>query len=509
MRYPVSISEVLIISLLVTPAATAQWLDKIQTESDWEFSFRDGFFDYNSYQLYRELAEGTVISDTAEYIISSMGAEPTETAGRPIYSESHTQSFMRRKAAVSTAARVPVRVRFGRKIIEDKNTGYMLLTSSADNIDLAFKGRDENGTWSTERRSVSYAGDDFKLKLGNFTSRIGCGLGIGRFDYRPVSYESDLGRGEEFLFPDNSYYNGFLFSYKDNVNLIYSIKKYYDVKKNLAAASVSIDISDLVIGLTASGTVLSSDDVSRKLGAGSIFILSSDGELRSEIGYGESGIGFCAQALRKNYDVRFWHYDNSFINLQSSGFAHPDYESFSDDRLELSFRQPQKGETGLFLRQRFIAEDIKFTAATEVWKKSPGQAIAMDNSIQARRRAISDLVITARYADRRNRHNDRSLAELGASLQKRLEYGVFISLWIERERIDMDKSKYFLYISMPATSRFSISGRARWNLSGDFDYFIEEKTRIDEFLSIKATYRWDDSCRGDLGPLYLIVESLW
>jgi hypothetical protein len=508
-RYPVSIFEALIIFLFVTPAATAQWLDKIQTESDWEFSFRDGYFDYNSYQLYRELAEGTAIPDTAEYIISSMGAEPIETAGRPIYSESHAQALMRGKAAAPTAFRMPLRVRFGRKIIEDKNTGYVLLTSSAGNIDLAFKGRDENGAWRTERRSVSYVDDDFKLKLGNFTSRIGCGMGIGRFDYRPVSYESDLSRGEEFLFPDNSYYNGFIISYRDYLDLIYSIKKYYNVRKNFAGASVSIDISDLTAGLTASGTVLSSEDVSRTLGAGSIFILKNDGELRSEIGYGESGIGFCAQALRKNYDVRFWHYDNSFINLQSSGFAHPDYESFSDDRLELSFRQPQKGETGLFLRQRFVVEDIEFTAATEVWKKSPGQAVAMDNSIQARRRAISDLLITARYADRRNRQNDRSLAELGASLQKRTEYGVFISLWIERERIDMDKSKFFLYVSMPATSRFSISGRGRWDLSADFDYFIEEKTRIDEFLSIKATYRWDDSCRGDLGPLYLIVESLW
>ena len=136
-------------------------------------------------------------------------------------------------------------------------------------------------------------------------------------------------------------------------------------------ASVSTDIADFVVGITASGTVLSSDSFSRMLGTGSIFALQNDGELRAEIGYAESGIGFCAQALRSDYDIRFWHYDDSFLNLQSSGFAHPDYETFSDDRFELSFRQPQKGETGLFLKRRFVAERIEFTAAAEVWKKSP------------------------------------------------------------------------------------------------------------------------------------------
>ena len=495
--------------MLIGPQATAQWFDKIQTESDWESFFRAGYYDYNSYQLYRELAEGTVISDTVEYIVSSMGTPPTETVSDPIYSESYARSFLKAETAASTSFALPARVRFGRKIFEGKNRGYLLLTRSTGDMDIAFKGREEDGVWNTERRSINFAHGDYRIKLGNFTSRIGCGLGIGRFDYRPISYESDRGRGEGFLFPDNSYYNGLIVSYKNNFNLIYSIKKYNDVKKSFVGTSVSIGISDFTVGLTAAGTVLSYDDVSRTLGTGSVFIQSDNRDLRSEIGYGESGIGFCAQALRYGYDLRFWHYDDSFINLQSSGFAHPDYESFDDDRFELSFRQPQKGETGLFLKRRFTAERIEFTGATEIWKKSPNHAIAVENSIQARRSVIPDLVVIARYADRHNRQNDRTLVELGASLQKHIEYGILISLWVEKERIEKDKSKYFLYVSMPVTSRFSISGRARRNLSGDFDYFIEERTRIDKFLSIKATYRWDDSYRGDLGPLYLVVESIW
>lgn len=509
MRRLFSISEVLIISLLVGPPAAAQWFDKIQTESDWEFYFRDGYFDYNSYQLYRELAEGAVISDTTEHFVSSMGVTSTEMVSSPIYSETYARSFLKAETEPSTAVALPVRVRFGRKISDNRNKGYVLLTGSAGNLDLVFKGREENGSWNTERRSINFANGDYEIKLGNFISRIGCGLGIGRYDYRPISYESGLGRGEDFLFPDNSYYNGFLFSYKDNLNLIYSIKKYYDVKKNFAGASAAIAVADFLVGATGGGTVLSNGSYSRTLGTSSIFILKNDGELKSEIGYGESGVGFCAQAVKSDYDIRFWHYDDSFINLQSSGFAYPDYESFSDNRFELSFRQPQKGETGLFLKRYFTVKSIEFTAATETWKKLPSRAIAVENTIQARRHVMSDLLVVARYADRYNRKNDRSLIELGASLQRRIEYGVLVSLWVEQERIEKDRSRYFLYFSMPVTSRFSVSARVRWNVSGDFDYFIEERTRIDKFLSIKATYRWDDSYRGDLGPLYLVVESLW
>jgi hypothetical protein len=508
-RRLISIFKASIVSLLIVQPTAAQWFDKIYTESDWEFYYRDGYFDYNSYQLYRELAEGADISDTVEYVASSMGVASTEMVTSPIYSEKYSQSFLKGETARSTAFEVPVRVRFGRTIVENENKGYLLLRSSRKNLDLTYKGRDENGAWKTERRSIDITSGAFRVRLGNFSSRIGCGLGIGRLDYRPVSYESDLGRGREFLFPDNSFYNGFILSYKNNFNLIYSIKEYYDVRKNFGGVSFSADIADYMVGITASGTVLSSDNDSRTLGTGSIFALKNDGELRAEMGYGESGIGFCAQALKSNYDIRFWHYDNSFINLQSSGLARPDYETFSDDRFELSFRQPQKGETGLFLKRRFMAEHIEFTVAAEVWKKSPIHVMAIENSIEARRTVISDLVAIARYADRHNRQNDRSLIEFGASLRRGIEYGILISLWVEQEQIRKDKSRYFLYFSMPVTSRFSIGGRARRNLSGDFDYFIEERTKIDKFLSIKATYRWDDSYGGDLGPLYLVVESLW
>ena len=215
MRRLISIFKASIVSLLIVQPTAAQWFDKIYTESDWEFYFRDGYFDYNSYQLYRELAEGADISDTVEFIVSSMGVASTEIVKSPIYSERYAQSFLKGETARSTAFEVPVRVRFGRTIFENENKGYLLLRSSRRNLDLTYKGRDENGAWETERRSIDITNGAFRVRLGNFSSRIGCGLGIGRLDYRPVSYESDPGRVREFLFPDNSFYNGFIISYKD------------------------------------------------------------------------------------------------------------------------------------------------------------------------------------------------------------------------------------------------------------------------------------------------------
>ncbi len=152
MRQLISSFKAFIISLLIVQPTAAQWFDKIYTESDWEFTFRNGYFDYNSYQLYRDLAEGADISDTVEYIASSMGAASTEMVNSPIYSERYAQSFLKGETARSTALKVPVRVRFGRTIFENENKGYLLLRSSRKNLDLTYKGRDENGAWKTERR---------------------------------------------------------------------------------------------------------------------------------------------------------------------------------------------------------------------------------------------------------------------------------------------------------------------------------------------------------------------
>lgn len=506
-----SIPVIFLTMIIVSPAGNvlAQWYDRIQTESDWEAFFRDGYFDYNSYQLYRELVEGEVSIDTSEFVISALGNTTVEVTAGSIYSNTNLISPQKTRAEAHNAFGVPFEFRAGRKVSADGDQGYLSLQSQSADFDIRLKLRDDEGRWRADSRSLDFGSDRASVRIGNYSPRVGCGLGIGRFDYRPVSFEADEYPDKGFLFPDNSYYNGFLVAYRSDHQLFYSAKKYDDILKNFIGGSTSIRLADYKLGMTASGTILSSDGIRKTLGAGSVFLMSENAGLRSEIGYAESGAGFCGQIRRPRYDVRFWHYDDSFVNLQSSAMAHPDYESFTDSRFELAFRQPQQGETGLFAMRRSEFAGIRVQGSLEVWKKSPERNTALESSLRAKARVYRDNVIYMFLSERRGASTDRSLVEFGSGHAAESEYGVMASLWIQEGKILKKKTKYFVYFSIPLKAHFQIGGRFRWNAAGDFDYFVEEKTVISGYFSIKATYRWRDSYGSDLGPLYMIVESLW
>lgn len=498
-------------TIVVLPAGSslAQWYDRIQTESDWEAFFRDGYYDYNSYQLYRELVEGEVLADTSEYVISALGNTTVEVTARSIYSKTDLIYSQKTPTEIHDAPGIPFDFRAGRKISEKGDEGYLSLQRLSSDFDARLKLRDDEGEWRADRRSLDFKSGRLNVTVGSFTPRAGCGLGIGRFDYRPVSYDAEKSPDRGFLFPDNSYYNGLLIMYGRDHQLLYSTKRYDDLTKNSVGGSTSIRLADYRLGMTASGTILSSGGVRRILGAGSVFLIGERAGLRSEIGYGESGAGFCAQIRRRKHDIGFWHYDDSFVNLQSSAMAHPDYESFTDSRFELAFRQPQKGETGLFASRKSDLGRIEAQGALELWKKSPDRNVAMEGSLRARARFFRDMVVYTFLSERRGATANRSLVEFGAGRHAKTEYGIMASLWLQDRKIHKRKTKYFVHFSIPLKTRFLIGGRLRWNAEGEFDYFIEEKTVIAGYLSIKATYRWKDSYGSDLGPLYMIVESLW
>jgi hypothetical protein len=506
-----SIPVIFLTAIIAYPAGSplAQWYDRIQTESDWEAFFRDGYFDYNSYQLYRELFEGDVINDTSEYLISALGNTPVEVTVPSIYSNIDLRSFQSVEAGVHGAPAIPFDFRFGKKVSADGDEGYLSLQRLSPGFETRLKLRDDSGRWRADRRSLEISDDRLRVRIGNYSPRVGCGLGIGRFDYRPVSYERGENPDRGFLFPDNSYYNGLYIDFHSDRQFLYSVKKYGNVLKNFMGGSMSVRLDGYRLGMTASGTILSSDGDRRTLGAGTVFLISDSEGLRSEVGYGESGLGFCGRLHRPKYDIRFWHYDDSFTNLQSSAPAHPDYESFTDPRYELAFRQPQRGETGLFVRRRGSLGRIDLQGALEVWKRSPDRRIALENTLRARGRIYREIYVYSSFSERRGASADRTLLEFGAGRTSESEYGILASFWISEGQIDKTKSKYFVYFSVPLKSRFQFGGRFRWNAVGEFDYFIEEKTAISGYFSIKATYRWKDSYGNDLGPLYLIVESLW
>jgi len=245
------------------------------------------------------------------------------------------------------------------------------------------------------------------------------------------------------------------------------------------------------------------------LGAASLFLENRSGDRAVEVGYGESGIGGCMRLRGDGYNIRAWGYDDSFVNLQSSGYSHPDYKSFSDDRFELSFRQPQKGESGLLFGHEFALRETEITLTSELWKRAPGRNIAMENSVYARRWFQSALLFEGGYSDRRGIPDDRMLLDFGTSLRKGLQIGIHGYMWIHGETIDKERSNYYIYTAIPLIRDMTIKNRIRWDISGRLDYFIEQRSRIGRAFSMTATYRWSHEHDTDLGPFYLTMEKLW
>lgn len=501
MRFGYFAPAVIIAFLISASPVLSQWLDEIQTESDWEDSYNAGYYDYNTYQIYSELGDGPAMNDTADYVAGALG-NPLSEIESP-WSNPHLQD----SDTIMSPQMPRIYFRASQKILESDNNGYTLISSRQGDISLLYKGRNESNSWNTERRYISYNDDKFKIILGNYSPDIGLGLGIGRYDYRPLAYQSTTFGGEDFLFPDNSYYNGADIIYGNHLNLLYSRKKYNSGSKNFAGGSFSYNLNEIKLGLTASSTILSSSAGLRNLGAGSIFFSDKAIGLKTELGYAESGIGFCLQYRRAGSDIRLWHYDKSFLNLQSSAPAHSDYISYNDENLNLSFRQPQAGESGAFLARRISFRKIGLFLSTEVWKKSPADDVALENAVSARYLINEHFDAFSKYAERIGTSYGRKLLEGGVNFHRRLNIGILTAFWIEGGQIINSKSLNHIYLSLHVHSRINIAGRMRWKMNGDFDYFVEEKTMVAAKLSIKATYRWRDSYQNQMGPFYILLES--
>ncbi len=477
----------------------AQRLDQIQTESDWEFLSDQGYFDYNSYQLYREFAEGAEIKDTSDYIQATMGnplsdfVSPEGTGG-------------------STIDRNPaerhIRFRSGQKVLEGSNSGYVLVSSSRQNINVEFKGRNDNDSWRTERRSINFTKGIYNVTVGNYTANIGSGLGIGRYDYRPVGIPKDS-LSPDFLFPDNSYYNGAKIDINNRYTILFSSKKYLSTQKRFLGGAALFINSDYTLGVTAAATGLSSESNHRLLGEGSIYLTNPDNGFSLEAGYAEAGAGVVCRSRKKGYDIKFWHYDDSFVNLQCSAMAYPDYVGFQDEDYPITFRQPQTGESGLFLRRDLMLGKLYIFGLSSIWKRSPGDPTTLDNTLGARLALREWLDLDAIYSERIGRQLGKTLSEFGFNFQKWFQASALMSLWYDGGGANRDKSYAQIYVSIPVKASFSANARLRSRFNGKLEYFIEERTVIADRLTLKATYRWQDSYDRRSGPLYLVMETVY
>jgi len=503
----VNLKTLTAIFLIIPSSALAQWLSDIKTESDWEYCFLNGFIDYNSYQLLREIAEGAEVKDTSEFIISTLGISSIELT--EIYEISDTRKTGNEKwYPPKTGLPWSGRLRFGNKIQDRYNESYMLVSARSKDTNIYLKIRnDDKEKLATERRSFEINRDNYSVTLGNFAADIGCGLSLGRFDYRPVSLESDESELNQFLFPDNSFYNGVKAEFLRSHSIVYSIKKYNDLYKNTLGTSLSAQLRSFRIGIVGAFTRLSSGSYIRTLAVGSVFIDLGEIGAKAEIAYGESGPGACVQVAKPDFFLRGWYYDESYINLQSSGYSHPDYQSYPDYHSEISFRQPQRGESGFFVRKKIKYKNLEFKNAAEFWRNPRTDYINCTNSFQTRIFVSPDIRSLMRYSmyDKNNKY--QSKIESGIQILKSYDIEARVLLVYESKTIIEEDSKFYIMTSFPLTKSMSLAGRMRWRFDGEFDYFIEERLVLNNGLFLKATYRWKENRKKDLDSLYVFLEN--
>jgi hypothetical protein len=330
---------------------------------------------------------------------------------------------------------------------------------------------------------------------------------MGRFDYRPLSletYESDI---NEFLFPDNSYYNGLKAEFQDRYTFIYSGKKYNDLYKNTFGAALETRINSFEVGITGAVTRLSDGSAARTLGSGSLFLNSENSDLNAEIAYAESGPGVSIQAVRPGLVLRGWYYHGSYINLQSSGFSHPDYRSYTALNSEISFRQPQRGESGFYAHKRVTYKEFEFGNFAEFWKNPRNRKIRYNNSLLAKYHFMPSVISRLGYTIYYKSDNYYNRLEAGIGIFK--DYKVEARAYINYFKNNVAKSESKLYITaiLPLVKSMSLAGRLRWRFDGLFDYFLEERLLLNDGLFLKATYRWNENHGRELGALYIFMEN--
>ena len=496
-------SRILAGFLLLPRVCLAQWLGQIQTESDWEASYSLSYFDYNTYQIYRELAEGATVTDSLDFFRAALGSPVLEFLGGaggriPVIAAPDT---------VEQHAFV-VRIRGGQKIRSgESNYGYILFSGSKEDAAFELKGRKRKHDWEIERRSIELRKGRSQITLGNFDTDIGLGLSIGRFDYRPIAGMSDsMKQPDNFVFPDNSYYNGIKFDYCGST-VIFSNKKFPGLKKRLFGGAVTSNYEDVTIGVSGVGIFLSAGGYNRALGSTSLFFADPVRGIRVEIAYAEAGPGAALRLRRSGFDWAIWHYDRSYLNLQSSGVARPDYDRFEDPHFTEAFRQPQAGETGLFAEKGLAVGRFDLGAATEIWKGSPRDQVALENLVSARFRLTDRIALDARLSGRTGLSNDRVITEIGSNLNGIINIHARASLWNERGEVAKSRSFCYIYFSVPSKIKFLFNGRIRSYFDGDWDYFIEEIVNLAGSLRAKVTYRWQESYHDNVGPLYLVLEA--
>lgn len=358
-------------------------------------------------------------------------------------------------------------------------TGSYYLDFRSKHLNSDFEIKDYNRDYSWSRRSISYCSERLELKLGDYTVTEGEGLVIGRFDYRPSSgYAND--DNLNFVYPDNSYYNGLSLAYinKTGGRLYYSRKKYGDAAKDFAGAAVEYSYPRLNISFLAGLNRFSHDNaLEQRLALGlNIKYASPDYAASAEYANQKNADAIYLRVdklyAKFKYYAEFWSYGKGFENYNCSGPAATDYQTFYSEDTTLGFRSAQAGETGMTIN--YLQDDL--SAGLMCWSNQTDDRLNVDIHMSSDN-SLSDKLHLLVQISANERETSRCLwtkAGLYSDYILAREAGIKL-YFAENNGVVHDNSYAYIYLDEALTGNMILFCRFRPYFNGDFRWYAGER----------------------------------
>ncbi|MBD3169962.1 MAG: hypothetical protein GF307_10805 [candidate division Zixibacteria bacterium] len=227
------------------------------------------------------------------------------------------------------------------------------------------------------KRSLLYSGKGLlrEVVVGNYTTRIGTGLNIGRSDYQDGN-TADLYDSADFLNTPTGNYNGafvsmFLGGYRPYG--FYSYKDYKDFDKTVFSGGIEKENKRYVIGLTLLSQVVETKQTNRIFGDvyGGFYVNArlkpvnflAEISLSADCGPAFNGK---AEFIKRNFEsaISAWSYPREYFNLSSGGISDKDDKTFYFGAEAISLTSSRRDRRGILVDNQYkLGEKTGLTGA--------------------------------------------------------------------------------------------------------------------------------------------------
>lgn len=385
----------------------------------------------------------------------------------------------------------------------DNVVGNYYLDLKIAKIESSMDIRESNGKNTLRRRTLSWSSNSIEALLGNFTAAEGYGLTIGRYDYQPsagLDYDEDF----EFMFPVNSYYNGFKLAIDNDTlgsRIYYSYKKYDDLEKAFYGTAADYKIDNFIAGFAiGKNRSKAYNDINERTAIGMNLRYGHDRfSLAGEYAVIENSGGLYLKCEKRLYNTlissEFWRYGNNFYNYNCSGPAASDYISFYPGQAELGFRSAQARETGLALNYagQYGALGLQF------WNQANKQAINSAYNLLLNRRINYWLDASFQTVGK----STGSGGYLWSKLKLMPEIAWLKQLGIKgyftgKSNLVDNKSYVFVIFIKNLSDNFDISLQTRSYFNGHLTWYISEHLTASSGINIITEINFDEDIRVNL-----------